>query len=389
MVFYLDYLKINNFDISMKKKLNKIDRLFIKYLLNYYSDKKEIFIEMLKSKLKLLLNLENSDDIQNYLDRFMQNKLYYSFVDKEGCMCKGSFHILDSYFIKNNSVVVVLSKEILMSFDTNTLFNRVNLKTILNFENNNTLPIYLKVLNYEMNNNEKSINFYLEELKEILEVNNCYERFYDFEKKILEPVAKDLNDYSEYQVSFDKIKKSEAPSSKILGITINFHNKKIEALKEQVNKLLHLLKGKVQNFDLIYNSIFEYLQRYGYDYVYDNIVYATRKDFNKKENKNFDNFLIKTLSENLGYLMLKEDGNNSVLIEKFIKSPYELHEEISKAIAKLGTEKVVEDHIFIASFIHNVYQLKDGENYTYEGSGIKVDVLYNKKTKSRIEVSLI
>jgi hypothetical protein len=284
---------------------------------------------------------------------------------------------------------MVLSKEILMSFDTNTLFNRVNLKTILDFESNNTLPVYLKILNYEISNDEKSINFYLEELKELLEVCNCYDRFYDFEKKVLEPIIEDLNTYSEYQVSFEKIKKSETPSSKILGVTLSFHNKKIEELKGQVNKLLHLLKGKVENFDLIYNYIFENLQRYGYDYVYDNITYVTKKDFSKKEHKNFDNFLIKALNENLGYLMLKEEENNRVIVEKFLKSPYELHDEISKAIVKLGTEKIVEDHIFVASFIHNVYQLKDGESYVFKGSGVKVEVVYNKKTKSRIEISVI
>jgi len=118
-------------------------------------------------------------------------------------------------------------------------------------------------------------------------------------------------------------------------------------------------------------------------------MYVTRKDFSKKEHKNFDGFLIKALNENLGYLMLKEEENTAVLIEKFIKSPYELHDEISKAIVKLGAGNMAEDHIFMASFIHNVYQLKDGESYTFKGSGIKVEVLYNKKTKSRIEISVI
>lgn len=393
MVFYLNYLstseKMDNFNIFMKKKPSKLDRAFIKYLLNCYSDKKEIFIEILNSKIKSILALDKSEDIQTYLDRLMQAKLYYSFTNKDGYLCKGAFHILDSYFIQKDSIIMVLSKEILMSFDTNTLFNRVNLKTILDFESNNTLPIYLKILNYEISNDEKSINFYLEELKELLEVCNCYDRFYDFEKKVLEPIIEDLNTYSEYQVSFEKIKKSETPSSKILGVTLSFHNKKIEELKGQVNKLLHLLKGKVENFDLIYNYIFENLQRYGYDYVYDNITYVTKKDFSKKEHKNFDNFLIKALNENLGYLMLKEEENNRVIVEKFLKSPYELHDEISKAIVKLGTEKIVEDHIFVASFIHNVYQLKDGESYVFKGSGVKVEVVYNKKTKSRIEISVI
>ena len=172
---------MDNFNIFMKKKPSKLDRAFIKYLLNCYSDKKEIFIEISNSKIKSILALDKYEDIQTYLDKFMQAKLYYSFTNKDGYLCKGAFHILDSYFIQKDSIIMVLSKEILMSFDTNTLFNRVNLKTILDFESNNTLPIYLKILNYEISNDEKSINFYLEELKEHLEVCNCYDRFYDFD----------------------------------------------------------------------------------------------------------------------------------------------------------------------------------------------------------------
>lgn len=380
---------MSDFNIILKKKPSKIDRAIVKYLLNFYEEKKEIFIEISKSKLKTILALDSFEDVQNYLEKFMQVKLYYSFKDKEDYLCKGVFHILDSYFVQKDKIVMVLSKEILMSFDTNTLFNKVNLKTILEFESNYTLPIYLKILNYELSNEEKSIDFYLDELKGLLDVENCYDRFYDFEKKVLEPIIKDLNTYSGYQITFEKIKKSESSSSKILGVTLSFHNKKIEELKGQVNKLLHLLKGKIENFDLIYNYIFENIQRYGYDYVYDNITYVTKKDFSKKEHKNFDNFLIKALNENLGYLMLKEEENNRVIVEKFLKSPYELHDEISKAIAKLGTERITEDHLFVASFIHNVYQLKDGESYIFRGSGVKVEVVYNKKSKSRIEISII
>ena len=55
----------------------------------------------------------------------------------------------------------------------------------------------------------------------------------------------------------------------------------------------------------------------------------------------------------------------------------------------MKAEKIVEDYIFVASFIHNVYQLKDGESYVFKGSGVKVEVVYNKKTKSRIEISVI
>lgn len=396
MVTYLNYLsndeRFCDFNISFKKKLTKSDRNFIKFLLNYYSEKKEIFIEISKSKLKNLLQIETQEEITCFLDKFMQSKIYFSFRDYEEYQYQGAFHILDSYFLQKDNAVLVLSKEVLLSFDSNNLFSKINLKCVLDFENNSSISIYLKLLNFAKNQEEGSIDFYLEELKELLEISNSYERFYDFEKKVLEPIIKDLNTCSEYQVSYSKIKKSEGTSSKILGIKLHYVNKTIKEFRKQSNDLLLIIKDKVENFDLVYTNIFETLKVYGYKYVYENLKFInekenSKKDNNKKDYKNFDKQIVEALRENLVSILKIE--KNQIVIEKEVKTTYEIHEEINKAFIKLGLEELIENHLFFPSFIKKIYNLKDGESYSFESAGIKIKVLYNKKTKSRIEVERV
>lgn len=390
LVFYLNYLandeKISDFNISFKKKLTKSDKNFIKFLLNYYSEKKEIFIEIPKSKLKNLLQVEEVDEMTCFLDKFMQAKIYFSFRDRDNYLYQGAFHILDSYFLQKDNVILVLSKEILLSFDSNNLFSKINLRCILDFECSNSVNIYLKLLNLHKNQEEGFMDFYLEELKELLEISNSYERFYDFEKKVLEPLIKDLNVYSEYEVSYSKIKKSEGTSSKILGIKLHYVNKKIRDFRKQSNELLIMIKDKVENFDLVYNNIFETLKSYGYKYVYENLNYIKIKENKKKDYKNFDKQVIEALKENLAYVAKKENSGNNFVVEKILKTTNEIQEEINNALVKLGLEEFLENNLFFSSLITRIYNIRDGENYEFQSHGIKIKIFYNKKVKSKIEV---
>ena len=61
-----------------------------------------------------------------------------------------------------------------------------------------------------------------------------------------------------------------------------------------------------------------------------------------------------------------------------------------KGLEKLNLlDSLGEGHLFLGSFVHNIYQLKDGESYEFKGSGVKLKVTYYRNKKSRIEVSLL
>lgn len=380
--FFNENEKINNFGLSVSKKLSKTDKSVIKLIMQNYKDNVS---EVSRMKLKSLSCNCICEDIKTYLDKLLQIKVSYSFNNSDDFRCEGSFNLIDSYFIQKDKVIFLLSKNPMLSLDKLNIFKEFSLKTVFNFESTSSLPMYLRFLNLESFGEENHIDFSLDELKEFLEITNCYERFYDFEKKILEPIINDLNVYSEFQVKYEKIKKASTASSKITGIRIIFYSKKLKEVKIQVNDLMNLIKSKINDFEHIYQKLFYYLKNYGYDYVHDNINYALVK----KEGKNFDVCLIKALENNLGYIQITHEEHNNIVIEKTLNNTYELHSELYKAIQKLETDKTSDNHMFLSSFISKIYQMKDGENFVIEKNGIRIELLYNKLSKSRIEISML
>jgi len=242
----------------------------------------------------------------------------------------------------------------------------------------------LKILNLSNDLEEGFIEFSLKEFKELLEISNSYDRFYDFSKKVLDPIMDDLNTFSEYQVCYSKLKNSEGASSKIVGIKINYVNKKIKEFRKLSNELLTIIKDKVENFDVIYSIIFETIKLHGYSYVNENIKFVYTSENNKKNNKNFDARIIEALKENLS--QMQEINKNHIVIEKNLKTPYLLHQEINKAFLKLGIESLIENHLFFPNFITDIYKLKDGDNYVFQSNEVKIKVNYNKNLKSKIEI---
>lgn len=382
MNFFNENEKISNFELSLNKKLSKTEKSFIRLILQNY---KESRVEISKTKLKTLICSCFCDDLKSYLDKLLQIRVSYSFNNSENYRYDGSFNIIDSYFMQKEKVVFYISQNTLFLSEKTTIFNGFNLKTIFDFESSSSLPMYLKFVNFEENGEENYMDFQLEEFKEFLEITNCYERFYDFEKKVLEPIINDLNTYSEFHSTYEKLKKSSTASSKITGIRIKFYSRKSKEIKNQTNELMNIVKMKINDFDRIYHTIFYYLKNYDYSYVSDNINFVLQK----RENKNFDNNLIKALENNFGHIHVKiEEYNNSIFVEKLLNNTYELHSELYKAMQKLQTDKISDNHMFLSSFISKIYQMKDGEDYIIEKNGIKIELQYNKNKKSRIEINM-
>jgi len=223
MNFFNENEKICNFELNLNKKLSKTEKSFIKLILHNY---KESRIEISKIRLKTLICNCLCDDLKSYLDKLLQIRVSYSFNNSENYKYEGSFNIIDSYFMQKEKVVFYISQNTLFLSEKTNIFNGFNLKTIFDFESSSSLPMYLKFVNSEDNDEENYMDFQLEEFKEFLEITNCYERFYDFEKKVLEPIINDLNTYSEFHSTYEKVKNSTTASSKITGIRIKFYSKK-------------------------------------------------------------------------------------------------------------------------------------------------------------------
>lgn len=381
MIFYLNYLNHENqfreFDISFKKKLNKNEKLFFQYLLRIYSKLKENFLEIEKNELLELLNLKNDDELIKYLDKFINLKIHYSFRDFENTLYSGAFNILDSYFVQKENVVIILSKEINLSFSKNNFFNQIDLQTIFNFEYQMSLKIYLKLL--ETKQAEGILNFDLNELKQLLEIEGAYERFYDFEKKILNLIINDLNEFSKYKISYTKIKNGDFKSARVTGIEFQYVNEILKKLNEEANELILSIKDLITNFNIVYEEIRKNLKKNNYEYVANSILFAKENYENE-----FDSFLIRSLNENLYLKKLNE--RKHFTISKYVNKPYKLYEELHKLLSELHMEEVPVDHLWVNSFTKKLFLLRNGETSIFKNDKMQIDVTYYEKQESKIDV---
>jgi len=127
----------------------------------------------------------------------------------------------------------------------------------------------------------------LNELKRIFRVNENYERFYDFEKNVLKPILNDVNEFTEYFLTYDKIKNS---SNKIDKIKFKGINKYSRYIRKKANELIYEVRDHVDDFETLYNEIYMNLMRKGYDYVMANLQYCL-KNFSENFSENFKRVL--------------------------------------------------------------------------------------------------
>ena len=128
----------------------------------------------------------------------------------------------------------------------------------------------------------------LEELKNILEIENNYSRFYDFEKYILIPVIKEINYIQNIKIQYEKLKIRE--NGKIIGLRLFTKDKLDIQIHEQAQILMKEIETNVQNYYEIQKFLKKYIQLKGIDYVKKNIYYSKLHSKNK-----FDLFLIESM----------------------------------------------------------------------------------------------
>lgn len=98
-------------------------------------------------------------------------------------------------------------------------FTRYQLKNILYLKNKYSIRMYELLKQYEV---IKTRQFNLIEFKNILMLDDSkYERFYDFNKYILEPSSNEINKYTDINISYEKVTKGR----KVIGIKYTINSK--------------------------------------------------------------------------------------------------------------------------------------------------------------------
>lgn len=222
---------IENIYVDLKVRTSKVENKIFQIILD-----------------KIKENIENLDNIYNLGLNIELKEISESFQNIEialkGLMGKGidinylkgeirifnTFNYVTSYTYNGEIFNIFIPLNILNCFKKNTLEYKISLRTFFYLRKKAVINFFnLLIKDIEQN---RDIEVSLEELRDIFEISKeSYDRFFDFEKNILKPLVEKVNNYSNFVIEYEKIKKGENKNNKVIGIRFKIHNIEIEKIK--------------------------------------------------------------------------------------------------------------------------------------------------------------
>lgn len=274
-----------NIFIEFSKKLSKKERDFLRSV-DITSNSVTIHLETLykifeiKEEAKVL-------ELEKLLFKFFSKNIVINDLNSN---LKKRFNILNSYSLEKDYITFEFSSHILDE----------KIQKILNFKERYSYRFYQEILN-----NEKNIlNISMETLRNILEIQETYDRFYDIEKNLLKPIFKDLTTIGELNIKYEKDKIGEYKSAKILGIKII---KNYDCPEKNVVKPIFTLTKTFKNLFELHNELMEISKRLKGDTSYISNYHFNSKLLVKIYNIKNDETLIYTYKEFTFKILYKKD----------------------------------------------------------------------------------
>lgn len=274
-----------NIFIEFSKKLSKKERDFLRSV-DISSSSVTVHLETLykifevKEEPKIM-------ELEKLLFKFFSKNIT---VIDSNLNLKKRFNILNSYFFEKDYVSFEFSSHILDE----------KIKKILKFKERYSYRFYQEILNSEKN----ILNISMNNLRDILEIQETYDRFYDIEKNLLKPIFKDLTTIGELDIEYEKNKVGEYKSAKILGIKIIKDYKNSET--NEVKPIFTLTKTFKNLFEL-HSELMEIYKKLKGDTSYISNYHFNSKLLVKIYNIKNDETLIYTYKEFTFKILYRKD----------------------------------------------------------------------------------
>lgn len=274
-----------NIFIEFSKKLSKKERDFLRSV-DISSNSVTVHLETLY-KIFEVKEEPKVIELEKLLFKFFSKNV--TIIDSNSNF-KKRFNILNSYFFERDYVIFEFSSHILDE----------KIKKMLKFKERYSYRFYQEILN-----SEKSIlNISMNNLRDILEIQETYDRFYDIEKNLLKPIFKDLTTIGELDIEYEKDKSGEYKSAKILGIKIIKDYKNSET--NEVKPIFTLTKTFKNLFEL-HSELMEIYKKLKGDTSYISNYHFNSKLLVKIYNIKNDETLIYTYKEFTFKILYRKD----------------------------------------------------------------------------------
>ena len=382
-----NFLKKHNFSVFTNKSLNKKEKKFLKTL--YIScgiiDKNNSEISYKTEDILSILNYDSIARLEKFLNNIISKRVFYRIEEDNKLLQNGSFGIINSYSVYKGKVYFLLSEEILLSFVEKTLFSYLKIDKFIFMEENFSYNLYLYLI--PLFYNQKEVNIELDKLKNILNAETSYERFYDFEKYILKKAIEDIVTFSKYNLSYYKMKTGKNINNKVTAIKFILNNKKpgnYFDVKHAANELLNLVKANITNINEMYELILLYIVKRNYDYVFINIKYVLAN-----YTDNIEKHLKRSLLYDLGNTEKTDKYTLYVEDIAHFKTPFILQMNLWRHLNKVSSEIPDYDDVnrlYYSDFFKKIIKLKDKEEFDFTNDSVRIFIKYNVKEESIIRI---
>ena len=274
-----------NIFIEFSKKLSKKERDFLRSV-DINSSSVTVHLETLY-KIFEIKEEPKIMELEKLLFKFFSKNIV---ITDSNLNLKKRFNILNSYFFEKDYVSFEFSSHILDE----------KIKKILKFKERYSYRFYQEILN-----NEKNIlNISMNSLRDLLDIQETYDRFYDIEKNLLKPIFKDLITIGELDIEYEKNKVGEYKSAKILGIKIVKDYKSSEI--NEIKPIFSLTKTFKNLFEL-HSELMEIYKKLKGDTSYISNYHFNSKLLVKIYNIKNDETLIYTYKEFTFKILYRKD----------------------------------------------------------------------------------
>lgn len=381
-------LFLNEKDVNIKfnKSFLKKEKILFEFLIK---DKEKILnnnIQIPILKIKRLLTLGELESILKIFQRLTEKIINYTIFRFDILEQKGAFSIISSYYIEKNYIKVIFTEEFRSIFKKNSYFQMNDFDILLFLQNDYAITLYnLFKFNISMN---KSIEISIYKLKNILGLENSYDRFFDFEKMILKPSFKEIAQVTKKNIEYVKIKNKDASNSKIIGLLLKINDineqEKFTLTNNIIEKIENIIPLKEDKKE-IYDKIFKSLDDKSWEQITRNIDY-TLAHFPKNGFKTF-------LEEALEFNYADNRFKNKIAkfsetfkcienIEKKYTSLAQLHSDLFKILANLKFNYLTLN----PQFLKSLQNLKIRKELEYFDNDFIIFAEYNENYKSYIAV---
>ena len=380
LIFSQSDLENVSLDISYEKKLNNNEHSLLLFFLDKFEkDQNTAYLELSIPEIKSIMKTENTDDILDTLNKFVHKYLQYSFVSNNETLVGGFFPIISSVQFNSDLIFFYFNTELINSFSKKSVFNKFHLPTLMKFRISQSIKLYQELVKYI--NNFSSFEMSLDKIKELFNLSDSYDRFYDFEKNILQLSIKEINEYSSYHVEYEKIKTNDGKTSKVISLKFRFFSKNMDKVKSDAEKLFAIVKDSVSDDNLIINSLIYYINEYDYNYALNNVSFAI-----DHSTEDFEQYLLESLKNNyyVSHFKLqteKADKELVILVDfsGHFSNIFKLQSELYRQLNALKFSYKFE-------FVQVLHQLKEKNHLEFSNEFIKVFVEYNKIGDSYIKI---